>query len=423
MRMIFPSAMLKIAQADLEEYPEESADSEDEQVSEAQVDPITASGEEIEDSDGTGGQPIRKRAAGFDQGKHRKRVNKLLKECGKNMQKEVSALLGTDILISEMENRLITKEDFFFDVANGKQVMAKMDVVGELQDKSYLFFTLKDAIHTGGLLIMLPPSELESSVSEEKFSEDAKDAFGEIANIVSGVYTAVFEEQYSEKIRFVKTGIEQVVPMKVDIESDMPCPDIVYYMSSMLLSIEGELQGRINLLLPAAMLQLDEDVQDTTGQDTAGQDMETVRPEKNEVATSTEEGGGSARQGSHKEHVPVDVLIISDDEVESVRLAAGAEECGFTVRKVTFKDNIKSSITSELKAVYIVMREVDEKAFGMAIRVSSSSSLPLIAAGPGWTRSKVIKAVKYGVNDILLTPATIDDIKENIENNLVKMAA
>ena len=102
---------------------------------------------------------------------------------------------------------------------------------------------------------------------------------------------------------------------------------------------------------------------------------------------------------------------------------AVAEQRGFTIRQVSFKDNIKNAITQELKAVYIVMREVNEQAFGIAIKISSSCSLPLIAAGPDWTRSRVIKAVKYGVNDILLTPASAEDIQENLENNLVQMAA
>ncbi len=419
MRMIFPSAMLKIAQADEEEHAEEAAVQENNEASAVPVATAPTDSEETQDVENADTPSVPRRAAGFDPVKHRKLVDKLLKECGKTMQKEVSALLGADILISEMENRLITKEDFFFDVANGKQVMAKMDVVGELENESYLFFTLKDAIHTGGILIMLPPSELESAVSAEEFNEDSVDAFGEIANIIAGVYTAIFEKQYTEKIRFVKTDLKQVVPMKVDIESDEPCPDLVYYMSSMLLSIKGERQGNINLLLPAAMLQLDE-----VAQEDVVEERRAAGLEKSEVKVKdTADAGEGARQADRHEHVPVDILIISDDEVESTRLATCAEESGFSIRKVSFKDNIRSAITSELKAVYIVMREVDEKAFGMAIRVSSSSSLPLVAAGPGWTRSKVIKAVKYGVNDILLTPATTEDIKENIENNLVQMAA
>jgi hypothetical protein len=35
----------------------------------------------------------------------------------------------------------------------------------------------------------------------------------------------------------------------------------------------------------------------------------------------------------------------------------------------------------------------------------------------------VIKAVKYGVRDILLTPASEADIEENVNNNLLELAA
>ena len=95
----------------------------------------------------------------------------------------------------------------------------------------------------------------------------------------------------------------------------------------------------------------------------------------------------------------------------------------FKVRKLSFKNNVNDYISDNLKAIFLVMHEVDEQAFGVAIKISSSCSVPLIAAGAAWTRSKVIKAVKYGVNDILLTPATEQDIQEKIDNNLVKLAA
>lgn len=360
------------------------------------------------------------RAPGFDLEKHRKRVDNLLKECGEKIQEEVSALLGADILLAEMENRHISKEEFFFDVANGKQVITDLDVVGELKDKSYLCVGLKDAIYMGGVLIMLPPTELEAVVVDEEFGDDTRDAYSEITNIIAGVYTAVFEEQYSKKIRFVKNDLGLVVPMKVDVGSDEPIPDIGYYMSSMALSIEGERHGRMHLLFPAAMLQLDV--------------LPRAEAEQLDIAPSQGATGGAAphpfgegvervRAIAGEPHRSIDILVISDDEAESGKLASVAEARGFTIRQVSFKDNIKAAITLELKAVYIVMREVNEQAFGMAIKISSSCSLPLIAAGPDWTRSKVIKAVKYGVSDILLTPAALEDIQENIENNLVQMAA
>jgi len=66
-----------------------------------------------------------------------------------------------------------------------------------------------------------------------------------------------------------------------------------------------------------------------------------------------------------------------------------------------------------VKAVFLVMADVDEKGLGVAIKISAMSSLPLIAVGPAWTRTKVIKAVKYGVADILLAPPVMRTLKKN----------
>lgn len=342
----------------------------------------------------------------FDQEKHRKRVNKLLETCRKQMEEEVSALLGSSIKFSGMENRLVSKEDFFFDIANGKQVMTDMEVTGELDGKSYLMVSLKDAIHLGGVLIMLPPSELESVVSDEDFGEDTKDAFGEIGNIIAGVYTAVFEEQYTDKIRYIKKDLDVVVPMKVDIESDEPIPDVEYYLSTMNLSVDEESKGQVHMLFPAQMLKLDS--------------ASAVKVEEKPDPVSEESKVGVVGQQQHR---AVDILLISDDEISAQKIIAVAEAKGLSCRKISFKDDVKAALTHEIRAVYLVMQNVNEQAFGLAIKVSSSSSLPLIAAGPDWTRTKVIKAVKYGVNDILLTPASNEDVQENMENNLVQMAA
>jgi len=120
---------------------------------------------------------------------------------------------------------------------------------------------------------------------------------------------------------------------------------------------------------------------------------------------------------------PVDILLIGDDEKEVVKLRDVLGRRGYMVRVLSLKDNVHNFISTELKAVYLVTQNVDEQAFGVVIKVSSACSLPLIAAAPGWTKTKVIKAVKYGVKDILLTPANTEDIEENIANNIVRLAA
>jgi chemotaxis protein CheY-P-specific phosphatase CheC len=346
------------------------------------------------------------------------RVDKVLAACCQKMADEVSALLGTDVKLTNLENMLVSKEEFFFDEVSGKQVIADMDVVGDLEGKSYLSVSLRDAIRVGGALIMLPAAELESVIAEEEFSDDAQDAYGEIANIIAGVCTAVFEEQYTKQIRFVKNELQQVAPMKVDIEADEPIPDQDYYLSRMDLTLGDLGLGKVNILFPADLLQLgglrrgsvpvDEGESASFGQVTAAQEKT---------------GGEHAARVEENNHKTPDILVVGDDEAEAAKIADVLENSGYSVKTLSFKDNLHNYIPGNLKAIYLVMKAVNEQAFGVAIKVSSACSVPLIAAGPGWTRTKVIKAVKYGVQDILLTPASETDIEESVNNNLLELAA
>ena len=346
------------------------------------------------------------------------RVDKVLASCCEKMAAEVSALLGSDVKLTDLENLLVSKEQFFFDEVSGKQVIADMNMVGELEGKSYLSVSLRDAIRVGGALIMLPAAELESVITAETFNDDTQDAYGEITNIIAGVYTSVFEAQYTKQIRFVKTGLQQVAPMKVDIEADEPIPDQDYYLSRMNLALGDLGLGKVNILFPADLLQLgglrsgsvsvDEDESASLGQ----------------VPADREKTGGEhpARVEGNNRRAP-DILVVGDDEAEAAKIAGVLEHSGYSVKTLSFKDNLHNYIPGNLKAIYVVMKTVNEQAFGVAIKVSSACSVPLIAAGPGWTRTKVIKAVKYGVRDILLTPASEADIEENVSNNLLELAA
>ena len=85
---------------------------------------------------------------------------------------------------------------------------------------------------------------------------------------------------------------------------------------------------------------------------------------------------------------------------------------------------MNDNLTGSVRLVFLIMKEISEQGFGVAIKISSAGRpLPLIAAGPAWTRTLVIKAVKYGADDILITPSAPEDIREKVEMNLSKIAA
>lgn len=373
----------------------------------------------------------------FDIEKQKKRVDACLAECRVKMEEEVGALLGAEIKLSDHTTGIVTKEDFFMDEAPGKLVLAHMDLVGELEGKSYLSVSLKDAIRIGGTLIMLPPDELDNVVNEGDFNDDSEDAYGEIANIISGVYTKVFEELYPKKFRFVKTHVEEVVSMKVDTESDEPMADVLYYMANSNINMSGKDLGKMQMLIPANAFQLEGLVQNETADDAEEETRnkgnitgisDTSEGERVKGSISGASGpssGGTGpdavTQGESADHP--EFLIVSNDGNECSKITEIFNQRGIAYKVLDYKENVNNYLPGAVRAVFLVMSSVDEKGLGVAIKLSTASSLPLVAAGPEWTRTKVIKAVKYGVGDILLTPASDNDIIEKIDSLQAQKAA
>ena len=322
----------------------------------------------------------------------KKRVDAIFSNCRRMMRDGVNELLGVEVQLMHIDNRIINKRHFFSKEVTGKQIVAEIEVTGEVEDKVFFSISMKDAIWVGGKLIMIPDTELEMYADEENFNLDMEDAYGEVLNIFSGILTTVFEDEYTKTIRFIKAGFQQVVPMDVEPSGDGPIPDQEYWVSSMNLILDDNELGVFHILFPVRMLQLEQ----------IGE----------HAANGTGDLGGVA-----------DILLIGDDADEAGKLRDVLRTRGYVVRVLSFKDNVNDFISREIKAVYLVTQDVDEQAFGVAIKVSSVCSLPLIAAAPGWTKTKVIKAVKYGIKDILLTPADTEDIEENISNNLTRLAA
>ncbi|MDD2468774.1 MAG: hypothetical protein PHI97_32775 [Desulfobulbus sp.] len=353
-----------------------------------------------------------------DIGKQRKLIDGLIKNCWAKINDEASALLGGTLKVTSLENRPINKEDFI-DQAGGKQVVARMDLRGGSEGEAYLFVDLKTAVYLGGCLIMLPESELEETVRNEAFGDDARDAYGEVSNIIAGVFTTIFEEQYRGKLGFVKTAIDPVIPAKIDPESDDVFANHGYYLALGQLHYNERDLGRAQLLVPITAFELEDLL---LAGDTA--EESPTAPAAIKAPSAGETTSKDPVRLQEKEQAHTDMLIVTDDDREADRIADELESQGFGCQILHFKDPVNAVLTARIQMVFLVMREVSEQGFGVAIKISSSGlPVPLVAAGPAWTRTMVLKAVKYGACDILLTPSTSEDVREKLANNLVKKAA
>ncbi|WP_028579380.1 hypothetical protein [Desulfogranum japonicum] len=365
--------------------------------------------------------------------KQKKLIDGLLKLCADKVGEEVTALVGDQLKLNNVTHNIYTKEEVL-EIPQGKQALTRMDIRGDKTGEAYLLVNVSSAIFMGGSLIMLPEQELDETVRNEVFGDDAQDAFGEIANIIAGVYTSVFEEQYRKKIGFVKTTMETLIPVKVDPDSDDIMPNQLYYATSGEVVFAEKEMGTYVAVFPAVAFDLEglaaadeEEVKKEAKK--APSVPETPATEKSVSQEKVEATGGTTgpaqpAQPLRQPDIPPDILIFSDDPEEGRNLTTCLSQLGYHPRELAYKSSVTGNLNTHIRLVFIIMKEVSEQGFGVAIKVSSAGyQVPLIVAGPAWTRTLVIKAVKYGADDILVTPSMLEDVQAKVEMNLGKIAA
>jgi chemotaxis protein CheY-P-specific phosphatase CheC len=352
-------------------------------------------------------------------------IEKILASAQAKIDSEVSGLLGAQLKTAKAENRICSRADFFKPVE--KLVLTTLKVDGELTGEAFLAVSLNAAILMGGTLIMLPEAELEKHITSGIFGDDEKDAFGEIANIIAGVYSASFDEFFPQKIRLYKASIAAVEPAKIDLASDSPFPEQPFYVSSSAMEMAGKKIGALQILLPAELFGLAVVGLKAASSAAAAPEAATERASETasepvikaaaESATEATTVSGAASQQPMPATDSTLVLVISEND-ETRELFVGAiQSCGFTARCLDFVDNVKEAVAGAgVRGVFLIMEEVSEQGVAAIIKTRSACGAitPLIAAGPQWTRNTVLQAVKYGVCDIIVMPTAQEEIQEKV---------
>ena len=360
---------------------------------------------------------------------------------------EIGALLGQDLNCDDIQLQMISRSDFFSEHCTEKATMAYLKVSGDRTGCGYMFTQIPDAIVLGGTLIMLPEEQITEQVQQRQLEGEVEDAFNEVANILAGGLTQVFLDRYPKQLRFVRTESDIVTPTKIDPAGDEPFPEGDYYLASFAIHMEGFELHRMQLLFPAEIFDLDAAAAPqeaaaapepaattaapaaaaatapaaaTTAPPPSGHQQSVASQAAAEFAAATSQPAATAAPPPSG---PPLVLVISDENDAAQPFAAALTSAQYDCKVLTFQEDIKAPFqTNQILGAILVMSQVSEKGFATAIKLQSSGQAlpPLIFAGPEWTRTTVLRAVKYGAQDILIVPASENEIEEKINQHFRK---
>ncbi len=367
---------------------------------------------------------------------------------------EIGALLGQSLKCDDIQLVMTSKADFFSTHCIEKSILTHMKVTGDREGLGYMVTQVPDAVVLGGTLIMLPEDQILEQKNNGTFDGDVEDAFGEVANILSGSLTQVFLDRYPKQLRFIKTDAETIVPTKIDAAADQPFPEGNYYLASFAIQMEGHELNRILLIFPAEIFDLDNEqpadstqaqesteVSDkTTEQSAATQETtgpapgEWGGPPSTETVTESATTGTSSRKettqapGASSQPMveptgsPL-ILLIGHQKTAADPFIEILSSTEYECQVLTFQEEVKEIFQQhKVLGIFLIMEQVEEKGFASAIKLQSAGRPlpPIIFAGSEWTRSAVLRAVKYGAKDILVMPASGDEIQDKATRHFKK---
>lgn len=330
-----------------------------------------------------------------------KTLRKTLERAVQNGEEELGDLLGKSLELTEDTFTVKNKEEIFTEHQD-KLILTKLLAKGDSPGEIYSLISTRDAIVLGGTLLMIPEEEINKKIKQDNFSDDEADAFGEIINIWTGALSKVFETYYPHKLHIKKDRMINVIPTKVQKDSSDPFPDGEYLVVSYKMQFGTRALGNLEMIFPLPVL------------DISRKRKEEIREQK-----------GMEETGEPQEVTPA-IAVLSEHREENKKISSLLQSMGFELCYLSFRENIKEKIRSyNVATVLIILQEVNEKSLAKLIKVQSllRNRYPTVVAGPKWTRSQVIQAIKYGAEDIISTPADEEIIRQKFGEYLPEQQA
>jgi ActR/RegA family two-component response regulator len=337
----------------------------------------------------------------------------ILESALKQAGKETGQLLGQDLAIFLSDSLETSKSSYFSGIDTGCFVLG-VDSSESYAGQFYLVFSLPDAIVMSSTLLGFPPARIQEKKRLSILENDDLDAFSEIANMVNGAFNNVFQSTLPDKIRLKLLPPKKYVPEVDKITPGEPIPDGDYLMFRSKMEMQGQEMDHLDVLIPVALGNLydpppvapsNDETAQMTGEAIARRASEAAEREAAEKAPAADEGEDS-------------IVILDDDGEQRQQMADILSFTGFQMAEGTLDADLRELFNGRtVRLVVIGSQDADDRELAICIKVNAirvAVPPPIIMSAERWTRTAVLKALKYGASDIIIKPCNSEDIVSKV---------
>jgi len=348
-----------------------------------------------------------------------KKLYGMLKSALRQAGEESGMLLGQNLSIALSDSLATSKTSYFGGLDDGCFVLG-VDSGEEYPGQLYLVFSLRDAIVMSSILLGIPPNRIQEKRRLSIIVGDDIDAFSEIANMVNGALNAVFQNTLPNKVRLKVLPPKKYVPEIDELSEEEPLPDGDYIMFRSKVELPEQEMNYLDVLIPVPLARLFEPPLEAPAESV---DSETLSPSPDAVTDAVPDVVPDAAPKTVeeiKEPTPellseVDsIVVLEDNDLDRQLLVDLVGFTEFQVVEGSLDADIKELFTGRnVKLVLIGSHDADDRELAVCIKVNAIRQdfpPPIIMSAERWTRTAVLKALKYGARDIIIKPFSRDDV-------------
>lgn len=314
-------------------------------------------------------------------------------------------LLGHELTVKESEFSSCEKQDFVKKIEDASFIVG-VKSQEEYEGQFYLVITLRDAIVLGSLLLGVPPARVSEKKKLAILEADDVDAFNEFTNQVIGSFNSVFKPALPKKVHLKLMESKKFLPGSDEVNADEPLPDGEFFYFRAELGVPQQELDRIEILIPTQLASY-YDLQESRGDDLAEQ---TADAEEAESGASPCVSAGQT------------VLILEDNSEDRIFFQETLSATEINAVTAPLDADLGEFFSNgPVKAVLVGATDLDDRELSICVKIKAISAqvpVPVIMCAAEWTRTNVLKALKYGVSDIIIKPCSGEELRGRLSKFL-----
>ncbi len=354
------------------------------------------------------------------------KLHEMLESALRQAGEEAGMLLGQTLAASLTDSLTFSKAAYFADLDDGVFVLT-VESREEYPGHLYLVFNLRDAILMSSLLLGIPAPRIKEKQRLSIIEPDDVDAFGEIGNMINGALNSTFQSSLGGKAHLKLQGSKKYVPEIDPLSDDEPLPNGEYLMFRSKLEMEGQEMHYLDLLIP---LELGNQY-DPPPEPEIESPKETSVPEDESSSARSSDGTTSGIQDSSEEHPAQKttavagttgedmIAIFEDSDEERKQLLESLEFTSFKLVEASLNADVKEIFSQgNVRLAVIGSEDADDRELAVCIKINAmrqDQPIPILMCAHRWTRTAVLKALKYGARDIIIKPSDPDEIASKVK--------